>query len=143
MTKLNPYLNFAGTCEEAFLFYQSVFGGEFTGGIFRMGDAPGTENLSTEDKNKVMHIALPIGNDLLMGSDSIQGMGPGLVMGNNNLISIFPDSREEADRLFNGLAAGGNIIQPLQDQVWGGYYGNFIDKFGVAWMINFSGQVEP
>ena len=143
MTKLNPYLNFAGTCEEAFLFYQSVFGGEFTGGIFRMGDAPGTENLSTEDKNKVMHIALPIGNDLLMGSDSIPGMGPGLVMGNNNLISIFPDSREEADRLFNGLAAGGNIIQPLQDQFWGDYYGNFIDKFGVAWMINFSNQVEP
>ena len=92
MTKLNPYLNFAGTCEEAFLFYQSVFGGEFMGGIFRMGDAPGTENLTTEQKNKVMHIALPIGNDLLMGSDSIQGMGQALVMGNNNLISIFPDS---------------------------------------------------
>ena len=143
MTKLNPYLNFAGTCEEAFLFYQSVFGGEFMGDLFRMGDAPGTENLSTEDKNKVMHIALPIGNDLLMGSDSIPGMGPALETGNNNLISIFPDSREEADRLFNGLAAGGMIIQPLQDQFWGDYYGNFIDKFGVAWMINFSNQVEP
>ena len=138
MTKLNPYLNFSGTCEEAFLFYQTVFGGEFMGGIFRMGDAPGTENLTTEQKNKVMHIALPIGNDLLMGSDSIQGMGPALVMGNNNLISIFPDSREEADRLFNGLAAGGMIIQPLQDQFWGDYYGNFIDKFGVVWMINYT-----
>lgn len=143
MTKLNPYLNFSGTCEEAFLFYQTVFGGEFMGGIFRMGDAPGTENLTTEQKNKVMHIALPIGNDLLMGSDSIPGMGPGLVMGNNNLISIFPDSREEADRLFSGLAAGGNIIMPLQDQFWGDYYGNLIDKFGVAWMINYSRQMEP
>ena len=138
MTKLNPYLNFDGTCEEAFLFYQSVFGGEFMGGIFRMGDAPGTENLTTEEKNKVMHIALPIGNDLLMGSDIIQGMGQTLTMGDNNLISIFPDSREEADRLFSELAAGGKIIMPLQDQFWGDYYGNFMDKFGVAWMINYT-----
>ena len=143
MTKLNPYLNFDGTCEEAFLFYQSVFGGEFMGGIFRMGDAPGTENLTTEEKNKVMHIALPIGNDLLMGSDIIQGMGQTLTMGDNNLISIFPDSREEADRLFSELAAGGKIIMPLQDQFWGDYYGNFMDKFGVAWMINYSKPLEP
>lgn len=143
MIKLNPYLNFDGTCEEAFLFYQSVFGGEFMGGIFRMGDAPGTENLTTEEKNKVMHIALPIGNDLLMGSDIIQGMGQTLTMGDNNLISIFPDSREEADRLFSELAAGGKIIMPLQDQFWGDYYGNFMDKFGVAWMINYSKPLEP
>ena len=137
MTKLNPYLNFDGTCEVAFLFYQSVFSGEFRGGIFRMGDAPGMENLSAEDKNKVMHIALPVGNDLIMGSDTLQGMGHSLTMGNNNLISIFPDSREEADRLFNGLSAGGKIIVPIQDQFWGDYYGNFIDKYGVAWMINY------
>ena len=137
MTKLNPYLNFSGTCEEAFLFYQTVFGGEFMGGIFRMGDAPGTENLTTEQKNKVMHIALPIGNDLLMGSDSIQGMGPALVMGNNNLISIFPDSREEADRLFSGLSEGGVVTMPLAETFWGAYFGMWTDKFGINWMVNY------
>jgi PhnB protein len=143
MTKLNPYLNFDGTCEEAFLFYQSVFGGEFMGGIFRMGDAPGMEHLSDKDKNKVMHMALPVGTDLIMGSDILPDIGHILTVGNNNQISIFPDSREDAERLFNGLSAGGKIIVPLQDQFWGDYYGNLIDKFGVAWMINYSRQMEP
>jgi PhnB protein len=103
MAKLNSYLNFDGNAEEAFNFYKSVFGGEFKGGINRMSDAPGTENLSDEEKNRVMHIALPIsGGDTLMASDIIPSMGHKLVKGNNNYISIFPESREEADRLFNG-----------------------------------------
>lgn len=138
MAKLNPYLNFDGNAEEAFNFYKSVFGGEFKGGINRMSDAPGTENLSAEEKNRVMHIALPIaGGDMLMASDIIPSMGHKLVKGNNNYISLFPESREEADRLFNGLSAGGNIEMPLDDMFWGAYYGSFEDKFGVHWMINY------
>lgn len=137
MTKLNPYLNFDGKAEEAFNFYKSVFGGEFKGGIFRTGSAPGTENLSEEEKNRVMHIALPIGDDLLMASDCVPSMGHKLVQGNNNYVSVFPDSREEADRLFGGLSEGGTIEMPLQDQFWGDYFGSFKDQFGVGWMINY------
>lgn len=138
MAKINPYLNFDGNAEEAFNFYKSVFGGEFKGGINRMRDAPGTENLSDEEKNRVMHIALPIaGGDMLMASDIIPSMGHKLVEGNNNYISIFPESRAEAERLFNGLSAGGNIEMPLDDMFWGAYFGSFADKFGVHWMINY------
>ena len=138
MAKLNPYLNFDGTAEEAFKFYQSVFGGEFVGGVMKMGNAPGTENFSEEEKNRVMHIALPIGKDLLMASDTMPSIGQTLTQGNGNYISIFPESREEADRIFNALSAGGEVEAPMEDQFWGDYFGSFKDKFGVYWMINFS-----
>ncbi|MFT3747528.1 MAG: VOC family protein [Agriterribacter sp.] len=138
MPKLNPYLNFDGKAEEAFNFYKSVFGGEFVGGIHKIGDAPGCESLPADEKGRVMHIALPVGDDLLMASDTVPSMGHKLIQGNNNHISIFPDSREEADRLFNGLSAGGVVEMPLADQFWGDYYGSFTDKFGVKWMINYS-----
>jgi PhnB protein len=137
MAKINPYLNFDGTAEEAFNFYKTIFGGEFKGSINRMGDAPGMEGLSAEERNRVMHIALPIGGDLLMASDIIPSMGHKLIKGNNNYVSIFPESKEEADRLFNGLSAGGNIEMPLEDTFWGAYYGSFQDKFGIHWMINY------
>ena len=140
MAKLNPYLNFDGKAEEAFNFYKSVFGGEFMGGINRMGDAPGTENLTDEEKNRVMHIALPVGNDVLMASDCVPSMGHVLKVGNNNYISVFPESREEAEKLFNGLSDGGTVEMPLQDQFWGDYFGSFRDKFGVGWMINYHEQ---
>ncbi len=140
MAKLNSYLNFDGTAEEAFNFYKSVFGGEFRGGVMRMGDAPGTENLSDDEKKRVMHIALPIGNDLLMASDIVPSMGHKLTVGNNNYISIFPESREEADRLFNGLSIGGAVEMPMQEQFWGDYFGSFTDKYGIGWMINYSTQ---
>lgn len=136
--KLNPYLNFDGKTEEAFNFYKTVFGGEFIGGIMKMGDAPGSENLTEEEKGKVMHIALPIGDDILMASDIVPSMGHKLVEGNNNYLSIFPENREEADRLFNALSVEGAIEVPLQDQFWGDYFGSFVDKFGVHWMINYS-----
>lgn len=137
MTKLNPYLNFDGKAEEAFRFYQSVFGGEFLG-INKIGDAPGCENLSDEEKNRIMHIALPINeHTVLMASDTIPSMGHVLTQGNNVHISLHPESREEADRLFNGLSAGGKVEMPLQDTFWGAYYGNFQDKYGINWMINF------
>ena len=140
MAKLNPYLNFDGKSEEAFKFYKSVFGGEFRGGVMRMGDAPGMENLSADEKKRVMHIALPIGNDVLMASDIVPSMGQKLIEGNNNNISIFAESREEADRLFNGLSVGGKVEMPLADQFWGDYFGSFIDKFGVHWMIDYPAQ---
>ena len=138
MPKLNPYLNFDGTAEEAFTFYKSVFGGEFVGGVMKMGNAPGTEELSENEKNRVMHIALPIGNDLLMASDIVPSMGHKLNQGNGNYISIFPESREEADRIFNVLSVGGEVEMPMEDQFWGDYFGSFKDKFGVYWMVNFS-----
>ncbi|MCW3169626.1 VOC family protein [Chryseobacterium sp. 09-1422] len=138
MPKLNPYLNFDGKAEEAFNFYRTVFGGEFVGGVHKMGNAPGTENLSDEEKNRVMHIALRVGGDLLMASDIVPSFGQNLTVGNNNYVSIFPDSREDADRIFKALSAGGNIEMPLEDQFWGDYFGSFQDKFGVYWMINFS-----
>lgn len=138
MPKLNPYLNFDGKAEEAFLFYRTVFGGEFVGGVMKMGNAPGTEDLSKEDKNRVMHIALPIGKDLLMASDIVPSMGQKLSQGNGNYISIFPESREEADRIFSALSSDGEIEMPMEDQFWGDYFGSFKDQFGVFWMVNFS-----
>ncbi len=135
--KVNPYLNFPGTAEEAFQFYQSVFGGEMF--IQRMGEAPGTENLTDEEKNYAMHVSIPIGDgQFLMASDCVESMGHVLKMGNNNYISVAPDSREEAERLFNGLSAGGTVEMPLEDMFWGDYFGSFVDKFGVSWMINYA-----
>ena len=137
MPKLNSYLNFDGTAEAAFNFYKSVFGGEFSG-VHKMGDAPGTENFSEESKNKIMHISLPIGQDLLMASDIFLEMGQKLIKGNTNYVSIFPDSREEAKELFDRLSEGGTVEMPIEDQFWGDYYGSFIDKFGIGWMINYN-----
>jgi PhnB protein len=133
---LSPYLNFDGNAEEAFRFYQSVFSGELF--IQKMGQAPGMEHLSESEKNRTMHVSLPIGNgQYLMASDCLPSQGHILRQGNNNYISITPDSRAEADRLFNGLSAGGTVEMPMEDMFWGDYFGSFVDKFGVCWMINF------
>ena len=139
-TKLNPYLNFDGTAEQAMNFYKSVFGGEFSGnGIMKMSEAPGTEKLPENERNRVMHVSLPIGNgEMLMASDIVPSMGHKLTQGNGNYICIAPDSKQEADRLFKGLSEGGMVEMPLQDQFWGDYFGSFKDKFGVYWMINYS-----
>ncbi|MEH6305718.1 VOC family protein [Olivibacter sp. CPCC 100613] len=134
--KLNPYLNFDGQAEEAFKFYQSIFGGELF--IQKMSDAPGTENLPDNEKDYAMHVAIPIGDgQFLMASDCLKSAGHQLNVGNNNYISITPDSREEADRLFNGLSAGGKVEMPMADMFWGDYFGSFEDKYGVRWMINY------
>jgi PhnB protein len=137
MAKLNPYLNFDGTCEEAFRFYKIVFGGEFLGDIHKMKDIPGMD-IPEEAKNRVMHVALPVGNDLLMGSDVFPGQP--FVQGNNNYISLFPESREEADRLFGALSESGEIEMPMADQFWGDYFGSLKDKFGICWMINYNSE---
>lgn len=137
MARTNTYLNFPGTTEEAFNFYKSVFGGEFSGsGVARMGDFPNPQ-LAEEDKNLIMHIELPIlGGHVIMGTDASESMGFNLVQGNNIHISLEPDSKEETTRLFNGLSAGGKVVTELQDMFWGAFYGTCIDKFGIQWMFN-------
>lgn len=135
---INPYLNFDGNAEEAFRFYQSVFGGELV--VQRMGDVPmeGIE-ITEEEKGYAMHVGLPIGSSQhLMASDCLKSQGHVLKQGNHNYISVAPDSREEADRLFNSLSAGGTVEMPMADMFWGDYFGSFVDKFGVSWMINFT-----
>jgi PhnB protein len=139
MTKLHSYLNFAGNAEEAFDFYRSVFGGEFSS-VVHFKDLP-VEGVSIpkEDENKILHIGLPIGEgEVLMASDTLTSLGQELVPGNNVYVSVHPDSRAEADRIFNALSAGGEIEMPIGDQAWGDYYGAFKDKFGVMWMVNYS-----
>ena len=145
MAKTSTYLNFERNTEEAFNFYKSVFGGDFLDGkINRFGEIPAQEGMppiAEEDKNLVMHVALPIlGNHLLMGTDAPESMGFKVNKGNNVYISLHTDSRTEADSIFAKLSAGGNIEMPMQDMFWGDYYGAFTDKFGIRWMVNFSSR---
>ena len=139
MTKLNIYLNFAGNTEEAFSFYKSVFGGEFSA-VVRFKDMPmeGVK-IPKEDENKIMHISLPISKEnVLMASDALTSLGQKITQGNNTYISIHPESKEEADRIFKALSAGGKMEMPIANQPWGDYYGSFRDKFGMQWMVNYS-----
>jgi len=140
MAAINPYLIFNGNCEEAFLFYKSVFGGEFPY-IGKFSDMPPSDDPncpppSADEANRIMHVSLPIGNTVLMGSDSTSQSGD-VAIGANVSISINTDSRAEADKLFNGLSSGGNVIMPMQTTFWGAYFGMFVDKFSIHWMINF------
>ncbi len=139
MTRLHSYLNFAGDAEEAFEFYRSVFGGEFSS-LVRFRDLPMEGvTIPEEDQGKIMHVALPIGeDDVLMASDALRSLGQEVVPGNNVYVSVHPDSREEADRIFQALSEGAEIEMPIADQVWGGYYGALKDRFGVRWMVNHS-----
>ncbi|RED21966.1 PhnB protein [Flavobacterium cutihirudinis] len=138
MTSVNPYLIFNGNCEEAFLFYKSVFGGEFPY-IGKFKDMPaedGCEQISEKDANRVMHVSLPIGDTILMGSDSNEQSGD-VTFGGNFSISINVESAAEADRIFNGLSAGGTVYMAMNKTFWGAYFGMFKDKFEVSWMVNF------
>ncbi|MEP3209274.1 MAG: VOC family protein [Maribacter sp.] len=138
MATINTYLSFMGNTEKAFNFYKSVFGTEFVGGIRRFGDMPANDKMSEDDKQKVMHVGLPIGpGNFLMGTDALESKGQSLTFGNNYYISISPESKEEAVHLFNGLSSGGTITSPLADTFWGAYFGTFTDKFGVHWMVNY------
>lgn len=140
MRAVNPYLNFNGNTEEAFNFYRSVFGGEFVT-IMRFGDTPGCESMPETEKNGIMHIALPLGSSLLMGTDVPKSMEQ-VKFGTNSSITIDAESREEADKYFNGLAEGGKVGMPMDDMFWGAYYGMLTDKFGVQWMINFDARIN-
>jgi PhnB protein len=140
MAKINPHLLFKGNTEEAFEFYKSVFGGEFAI-IMRLKDLPGDPNnpISESQGNKIMNIALPIGkSNILMGSDvAEQFMDQELVTGNRHTIAISAESKEEAEKIFNGLSVDGFIEIPLAESPWGSYFGMFSDKYGIQWMIDF------
>ncbi len=137
MALINPHINFNGNAEEAFNFYKSVFGGEFAK-IMRFKDISSAEfPVAENEANKIMHIALPIGKNSLMGNDVPEIMGTVNENENRSKICINTESREEADKLFNGLSAGGNIEMPIGDSPWGSYFGMFRDKFGIEWMVDF------
>jgi len=137
MALINPHINFNGNAEEAFNFYKSVFGGAFAT-IMRLKDMSSPEHpVAVIDANKIMHIALPIGKNILMGNDVTESMGRVNENENRSKIAISAESREEADKLFNGLSAGGTIEMPIGDSPWGSYFGMFRDKFGIEWMVDF------
>jgi PhnB protein len=137
MALINPYINFNGNAEEAFNFYKSVFGGEFAN-IMRFKDMSNPEYpIAENEANKIMHIALPIGKNILMGNDVPEIMGKVNENENRSKIAISAESREEADKLFSGLSAGGNIEVPIADSPWGSYFGMFRDKYGIEWMVDF------
>ena len=141
MATTNTYLNFNGNCEAAFNFYKSVFGGEFMY-MGRFGEMPNNEEYKVPeaDKNKVMHVSLPIGTSVLMGSDCGGEWAPTFKQGNNFSVSITADSKEEADRIFNALLAGGQITMPLANTFWGDYFGMLTDQFGINWMMSYNEQ---
>lgn len=142
---MSTYINFVRNTEEAFNFYRSVFGTEFVGEIARMGDVPvqeGQPPIAEEDRNLVMHVALPtLGEHVLMGTDAPESMGFKVTSGNNVYINLEPDSRTEARKLFDALSAGGKVEMPLQEVFWGDYFGSCTDKFGVRWMVNCSSKM--
>lgn len=143
MKHLNVYVHFKDNCEEAFRFYQSVFGGEFES-LMRYGEMPPEEGMPPipeADKNLLMHITLPIGKTTkLMGSDMAGPWAEGLSSGNNFAISLNMESRTEADKVFAGLAADGKVTMEMQDTFWDSYFGSLEDKFGINWMISFDLQ---
>ena len=137
MARISVYLNFDGTTEAAFKFYQSIFGGELNR-MQRFDGVPGMENLSPELREKIMHVELPIGSNLLLhATDALEAMGHPLTTGNNFHLMIEAESKAEADGLFQALSAGGKVEMPLEDVFWGAYYGQLTDKFGVQWMVNY------
>jgi PhnB protein len=141
--KVNPYLNFNGATQEAFNFYKSIFGGEFTS-VQRFKDMPPSKKPIPEgERERIMHIALAIGSDtVLMGSDISKSMGHSLTQGNSIYISLHTETLEDAQRLFKGLSAGGKVEMPLEKMFWGAYFASFRDKFGILWMINFDGNQQ-
>lgn len=139
MTTVNTYLTFNGNCEEAFLFYKSVFGGEFAH-IGKFKDMPKDPKfpVSETDKEKIMHISFPISKEtILMGSDTGGEWAANYIKGNNFSISINTNNKVEADRLFNDLSQEGQVIMPMNKTFWDSYFGMFTDKFGIQWMVSF------
>ncbi|MBK8347845.1 MAG: VOC family protein [Saprospiraceae bacterium] len=137
MAQINPYINFNGNAEEAFHFYKSVFGGEFTK-IVRFKDLISPEfSIPDSEANKIMHIALPIGNNVLIANDVPESMGKVNENENRSKIAISAESKEEADKLYNGLSTGGQIEMPISDSPWGSYFGMFRDKYGIEWTVEF------
>ena len=144
MAKVDIYLNFDGNTEEAFNFYKEVFGVEFDDDLMRFGDMPAEEGgpeLPKEDKQKIMHIALPLTeHTTLRGTDSLESFGQKLNQGNHSYVHFQPDTRVEVDRIFTALVEGGEVEMKLEDTFWGDYFGSCVDKFGVQWMVSTSSK---
>ena len=137
MALINPHINFNGNCEEAFQFYRSAFGGEFAR-VVRFKEMPGLEHMSAgPEADKIMHIALSIGENTLMGNDVPEILGRVSEQENRSKISITAASREEADRLYSDLSAGGDVEMPIGDSPWGSYFAMFRDRYGIEWMVDF------
>ena len=142
MPSINPHINFNGNAEEAFTFYQSVFGGSFAK-IMRFKDLAGGFPMAEGEENKIMHIALPIGkNNVLMGNDVPSFMGKTNENENRSKIAISAESKEEADHIFQGLSAGGTVEMPITESPWGSYFGMFRDKYGIEWMVDYDSKYK-
>ena len=143
MSTINPHINFNGNAEEAFTFYKSVFGGEFVK-MIRFKDIASPEfHVGDSDADKIMHIELPIGENVLMGNDVPEYMGRVNENENRSKIAVNAESREEADRLFNGLSAGGQVEMPIAESPWGSYFAMFRDKYGIEWTVDFDPNEQP
>jgi PhnB protein len=135
MATINPYINFDGDCAAAFDFYKAAFGGEFVAKQ-KFGEVPGFDELPAAQKDRIMHVSLPIGpTAMLMGSDWSERFGP-MIRGNAFAVTINTEDRAEAERLFNALSAGGTVSMPMTEAFWGAYFGMFMDKFNINWMVN-------
>ena len=138
MVTINPYLNFSGNTEEAFNFYKSVFGGEFLM-LQRFKDTPEAGEISKDEKEKLMHISLPIGKgNTLMATDALESMGHKVTAGNNFHLSVETETREEAERIFKSLSEGGKVTMPQDNTFWGSYFGMLTDKYGIQWMVSYT-----
>lgn len=138
MVTINPYLNFPGNTEEAFNFYRTVFGGEFVG-LTRFKDTQEGSKLNKSEKEKLMHVSLPIGKgNTLMATDALESMGHKVTTGNNFSLSVDTESKAEADKVFKGLSKGGKVTMPQADTFWGSYFGMVEDKFGIQWMVSYT-----
>lgn len=143
MKAVNPYLNFPGTTEQAFQFYRSVFGGQFAV-LQRFGDLPNGDQTPTQDRNKIMHVSLPLPNgNVLMGTDACESVGQKLIMGNNFSISLECESEAEVTSLFTALTVGGKVEMSPQKTFWGAFFAMGTDRFGVQWMFNYQHAPMP
>ncbi len=136
MATIGTYLTFNGNAEDVFNFYKSVFGGEFAT-FQRFKDTGHGDNLSDQDKEKIMHVALPVGNSILMASDAVESMGNKVIEGTNFSLSVDAKSEDEANAIFSGISAGGKVTMAMEKTFWGAYFGMCTDKFGIQWMVNY------
>ena|SRR5689334_15603308 len=137
MIRIDTYLNFNGNTEEVFDYYKKIFKTDFTK-LMRFGEMPGGEKMSKEERAKILHVAMPIGGNMLMGTDALDSMNQKIVMGDNISISITLDDEAETTRIFDALSENGNIIMPLSKEFWSELFGICRDKFGIQWMLNFT-----
>jgi len=140
MVTINPYLNFSGNTEKAMTFYKSIFGGEFNV-VQKFKDMPGGTKIGEDDQQKIMHMSLPVGSiNQLLASDIVESMGQTLKVGTNFTLTVVTESEKEADKIFNGLAQGGQITMTMNKAFWGAYVGFLTDKFGIQWMITYDAK---